>query len=129
MAVADKTVTNSITKNAANDEIYSTTVPAGELWYIESLHLYTDASGSDTSFGINMGAGPSEYFTAAGVTDYGSVPRGGRTNRVDCSVIDSTSVAVDAYVSGGEDIRIGEDNDDASDGTCVYYALVMRRIL
>lgn len=130
MAIEDKTATFTATIDGTDSEIYSQTVPTGELWYVDSIHCYSDGSGDDTSISAVAGVGPSQYFNALTTgSDYdNNADRGGSANIDTSSAGSAASAQIDTYASAGEDIRVSENADGGTTGS-FYVTLIMRRIL
>lgn len=122
----DESITGRQTLNGTDDTLVSVTVPDGEVWYVEGVHVTTDGSG-DTS-GISIDAGVADATTLDNMMP--TVGRAGRGDSVgvDPSVNDGSSADIDAYASAGEEIRVVEAHENVSTGG-YHYSVQIRQIL
>lgn len=123
---SDESIANRQTLNGTDDTLVSVTVPDGEIWYVEGVHVAADGSG-DTS-GVSIDAGVADAATLDNMMP--TVGRAGRGDSVgvDTTVNDGASADVDAYASAGEEIRVVETHEDGSEGG-YHYSVQLRRVL
>ncbi|WP_135851309.1 hypothetical protein [Halorussus salinus] len=123
---SDESIANRHSLNGTDDTLVSVTVPDGEIWYVEGVHVTADGSG-DTS-GISIDAGIADAATLDNMMP--TVGRAGRGDSigVDTTVNDGASADVDAYASAGEEVRVVEAHEDGSTGG-YHYSVQMRRVL
>jgi hypothetical protein len=131
MATYDSTTTDESAHgrqslDGSDSTLVSTTVPTGELWYVEGVYVTTDGSGDDS--GLQVVAAIADSTTldnAEPVLDRGG--RGG-TAGVDTTIADGAFAEVDAYASAGEEVRVNEVNESGSTGG-YHYGLQARNVL
>lgn len=124
--IADESVQGRQTLNGTDDTLASLTVPDGELWYVDDLHVATDGSGDDSGVGVAVGV--ADAATLDGMESV--VGRAGRGDSlgVDTTVADGATAVVDAYATGGEEVRVVEAHEGGSTGG-YHYSLQVRKVL
>lgn len=125
MVFEDKSVNGSTVPDAVDDALQSITVPAGELWYVETIYGTSDGGGTDATFKIGLGVGQTAELDAA--NSLSGVSRGANAN-MDMTVQAGRTGTVGAYAIAGEEIRVAENSDGGGGGTA-YYTVTIRRIL
>ena len=129
MTPEDQSLTDTFDTDTASDTILEdVTVPSGELWYVEELHVDVDGTGDAGSMGVSVAVSGSDIFTEVTPSDYELLSRGNDTGLMETDAIDSGSATVDAYASEGEVVRVGVDQAGGANGTA-YYSLAIRRVL
>jgi len=125
MTANDESLHGTVQSDGTTGGFDSVTVPDDEVWYIDSLHLISDGSGSSASTVLNMKVGDMSVLNA---TD-GTQMSGGRNVAVGVAsdTIEAQESTIDAYAGGGEIIRVGK-SVDGDTGATFSYTLTIRRI-
>lgn len=122
----DESITGRQTLNGTDDTLVSVTVPSGEIWYVEGVHVTADGSGDSSGISIDVGVADSTTLD-------NMMPTVGRAGRGDSVGVDTTvnngaSADVDAYASAGEEIRAVEAHENGSSGG-YHYSVQLRQVL
>jgi|GEM_PF-3154233 len=123
---ADESIHDRQPLDGTTGTLASLTVPDGELWYVEGVHVATDGSGD--AGGIELAVAVGDGATLDGMTP--TIDRAGRgaSVGVDTTRADGGSATVDAYASAGEEIRLVEAYEQGSTGG-YHYSLQVRRVV
>lgn len=125
MALGNETVRFSYSPDGTVNIVQSISPPAGELWYVENVHVYSDNAGSDAGVTYEIGVWESGLTPGPNVLGNGVA---GVVASFDASIENSASHAIGLYLDSNETLHFG-DTEGTADATTIIVVVTIRRIL
>jgi hypothetical protein len=126
MAAEDKTIHVTQQLDGTTGNITEITVPTGEIWYVDSIHVRTDGSGDDTGVYNYLGIGSEAAVSSVNFAT--NLSRSVQTRQFDTSSLTNGSSTLGAFAYGGETIKLDEDLESGTTGQ-YYITIGIRRVL
>jgi len=126
MTANDESLQGTFTSDGTVENVESVTVPADEVWFIDSVHIISDGTGSTGTMSVQFNVGDSTVLT----TILGEAVTGGRCEvlNADSDSADSLGRGINAYAGSGETIRV-DKRGDPNTGATFSYTVTIRRIV
>jgi hypothetical protein len=117
-------VNGTVALDGSNTVFENITIPSGELYFVDKLHITTNGSAGIATYGVDVAVGDGSYLT--GINTLGNTGRGAGTS-IDPSGENGATANLGVFASAGESVVVKEHDENGSQGE-VFYSLSLRRV-